>query len=126
MENSSTTAYGVSERVRTVLHRHERIGSAILSTPNPPSVGRPNYVVKVKEEINKLLHVGFIRLVKWATWLIPIVVLLKKNGQIQVCVDYRKLNATTITYAFPLPFMDNILDAVAGHECYNFLDGFSG
>ena len=67
-----------------------------------------------------------IRLVKWATWLIPIVVLPKKNGQIRVCVDYHKLNATTITYAFPLPFTDNILDAVAGHECYNFLDGFSG
>ena len=57
----------------------------------------PNYETKVKEEIDKLLRVGFIRLVKRAIWLSPIVLILKKNGQIKVCVDYRKLNAATIT-----------------------------
>ena len=40
-------------------------------------------------------------------------------------VDYWKLNAATVTDAFPLPFADGILDAVAGHEMYSFLDGFS-
>ena len=50
----------------------------------------------------------------------------KKNGKIRVCVDYRKLNAARVTDAFPLPFTDGILDAVAGHEIYSFLDGFSG
>jgi hypothetical protein len=29
-------------------------------------------------------------------------------------------------YYFPLPFIDNILDAIIGHECYPFLDGFLG
>ena len=86
----------------------------------------PNYAAKVKEEIDKLLRVGFIRPVKQATWLSPIVVVPKKNGKIRVCVDYRKLNAATITDAFPLPFIDGVLDAVAGHEVYSFLDGFSG
>ena len=41
-------------------------------------------------------------------------------------MDYRKLNAVTITDAFLLPFTDSVLDAVAGHEMYNFLDRFSG
>ena len=41
-------------------------------------------------------------------------------------VDYKKLNVATVTDAFPLPFTDNILDTVAGHNCYSFLDGFSG
>ena len=86
----------------------------------------PNYAAKVKEEIDKLLRVGFIRPVKQATWLSPIVVVPKKNGKIRVCVDYRKLNAATVTDAFPLPFTDGVLDAVAGHEVYSFLDGFSG
>ena len=86
----------------------------------------PNYAAKVKEEIDKLLRVGFIRPVKKATWLSPIVVVPKKNGKIRVCVDYRKLNAATVTDAFPLPFTDGVLDAVAGHEVYSFLDGFSG
>ena len=82
--------------------------------------------VKVKKEIDKLLHVGFIRPVKRATSLSLIVIVPKKNGQINVCVDYRKLNATTVTDTFPLLFTDSVLDRVAGHECYNFLDGFNG
>ena len=71
----------------------------------------PNYVAKVKEEIDKLL---------------PIVVVPKKNGKIRVGVDYRKLNSATVTDGFSLPFTDSVLDTVAGHECYSFLDGFSG
>ena len=47
----------------------------------------------------------------------------KKNGKIGVYVDYQKLNAAMVTNAFPIPFMDGILDAVAGHEVYSFLDG---
>jgi hypothetical protein len=86
----------------------------------------PNYAAKVKEEIDKLLRVGFIRVVKRATWLSPIMVVPKKNVKLRVCVDYRKLNAATITDAFPLPFTDGALDTVAGHEMYSFLDGFSG
>ena len=85
-----------------------------------------NYAARVKEDIDKLLKAGFIRPVKRAMWLSPIVVVPKKNGKIDVCVDYRKLNAVTITDAFPLPFTDNILDAIAGHDMYNFLDNFSG
>ena len=86
----------------------------------------PNYARRVKEEIDKLLQVGFIYPIDQATWLSPIVIVPKKNGSIRVCVDYRKLNAVTITDPFPLPFTDAVLDAVAGHEMYSFLDGFSG
>jgi hypothetical protein len=46
-------------------------------------------------------------------WLSPIVVVPKKHGKLRVCVDYRNLNATTITDAFPLPFTDEVLDTVA-------------
>ena len=85
-----------------------------------------NYAAHIKEEIDKLLKAKFIRLVKQATWLSSIVIVPKKNGKIRVCVDYRKLNVVTITDAFPLPFNDNVLDAVASHEMYSFLDGLSG
>jgi hypothetical protein len=43
----------------------------------------PNYAAKVKEEIDKLLRVGFIRPVKRATWLSPTVVVPKKNGKLR-------------------------------------------
>ena len=68
---------------------------------------------------------GFICPVKSDSWLSPIVVVPKKNGQIRVYVDYHKLNAETLDNPFPPPFTDAILDTVADYELYNFLDGFS-
>nr|GEU43762.1 putative ribonuclease H-like domain-containing protein [Tanacetum cinerariifolium] len=44
----------------------------------------------------------------------------------RVCIDYRKLNDATRKYHFPLPFMDQMLERLAGNEYYCFLDGFSG
>jgi hypothetical protein len=44
----------------------------------------------------------------------------------RICIDYRKLNSMTRKDHFPLPFMDQILERVAGHEFYYFLDGYSG
>ena len=86
----------------------------------------PNYAKQVKEELDRLLSVGFIKPIHEVTWLSPIVIVPKKSGKIKVCVDYRKLNAATIFDPFPLPFTDTLLNAVAGHQIYNFLDGFSG
>ena len=60
----------------------------------------PNYTARVKEEIGKLIRVGFIQPVKKSTWLSLIVVVPKKNRKIRVCVDYRKLNAAMVTEHF--------------------------
>ena len=86
----------------------------------------PNYARQVKDEIDRLLAVGFIYPIEKANWLSPIVIVPKKNGKLRVCVDYRKLNAATVSDPFPIPFTDLMLDAVVGHEMYSFLDGFSG
>ncbi|GJR99322.1 reverse transcriptase domain-containing protein [Tanacetum coccineum] len=44
----------------------------------------------------------------------------------RVCIDYRKLNDATRKDHFSLPFMDQMLERLAGNEYYCFLDGFSG
>ena len=44
----------------------------------------------------------------------------------RVCIDYRKLNTATRKDHYPLPFIDQILDRLAGHSHYCFLDGYSG
>ena len=44
----------------------------------------------------------------------------------RMCIDYRKLSSMTRKDHFPLPFIDQILKRVAGHEFYCFLDGYSG
>nr|GEX70472.1 reverse transcriptase domain-containing protein [Tanacetum cinerariifolium] len=43
-----------------------------------------------------------------------------------VCIDYHKLNEATRKDHFPLPFMDQMLERLAGNQYYYFLDGFSG
>ena len=43
-----------------------------------------------------------------------------------MCIDYRKLNNATRKDHFPLPFIDKMLERIAGHSFYCFLDGYSG
>ena len=91
----------------------------------------PRYSLMVKEDIDRLLEAGFIYPVVNSEWVSPIVVVPKKAGadgklKIRVCQDFRKLNASTKKDYFPIPFTDIILDHVSGHECYSFLDEFSG
>ena len=42
----------------------------------------------------------------------------------RICIDYRKLNKVTRKDHFPLPFLDEMLDRLAGHEYYCFLNGY--
>jgi hypothetical protein len=86
----------------------------------------PNYAKAVRNDLEHLLGAGFIAPVDQATWLSPIVVVPKKNGKLRICVDFRRLNAATKKNPYPLPFTDEVLDAVIGYEAYSFIDCFSG
>ena len=77
-------------------------------------------------EVKKLTQAGFIYSVEDFEWVSPVVVTPKKNGKWRVCVNYKPLNATTKRDHFPLPFQDEILHEVAGHERYTMCDGYSG
>ncbi len=83
-----------------------------------------NYVTTVKHDIDKLLADGFIQPIKEATWLSPIVVVLKKNGKLRICVDFRKFNKATKKNSYLLPFSNEILNIIVGYEVYSFLDGY--
>ena len=80
----------------------------------------------VKAEIDKMLTTGVIYHVDQSEWESPMFVQPKKNDpkKLRVCVDYRWLNKATKTDPFSTPFVDEILNEVAGHECYSFIDGF--
>jgi hypothetical protein len=44
----------------------------------------------------------------------------------RMCIDYHKLNKATKKVHFPLPFIDNMLERLANHAYFCFLDGYSG
>jgi hypothetical protein len=84
-----------------------------------------NYVIVIKQDIDKLLAIGFIQFVDEATWLSPIVVVPKKNGKLKICIDFKKLNVAIKKDPYPLPFIDEMLNTVARYEAHFFLDGYS-
>ena len=107
---------------------------------------RPNPVMKevVGKKVLKWLNAGFIYAISDSSWVSPVHVVPKKGGFTmirneeneliptrtvigwRVCIDYRKLNSTTIKDHFPLPFIDQMLDRLAGHPHFCFLDGYYG
>nr|GFB56265.1 reverse transcriptase domain-containing protein [Tanacetum cinerariifolium] len=98
----------------------------------------------IKKEVENLFDTGLIYLISDSPWVSPIHSVPKKGGMTvikndenklvptrlvtgwRVCIDYRKLNEATRKYHFPLPFMDQMLERLAGNEYYCFLDRFSG
>ncbi|GJT70641.1 reverse transcriptase domain-containing protein [Tanacetum coccineum] len=98
----------------------------------------------IKKEVEKLLDAGLIYPISDSPWVSPVHCVPKKGGMTvitneeneliptrlvtgwRVCIDYRKLNEATRKDHFPLPFMDQMLERLAGNEYYCFLDGFSG
>ncbi|KAA0039307.1 uncharacterized protein E5676_scaffold169G001000 [Cucumis melo var. makuwa] len=77
---------------------------------------RPELIPHIKVEVNKLIEAGFIREVKYLTWIANIVPVRKKNGQLRVCVDFHDLNNVCPKDDFPLPITEIMVDATTGHE----------
>ncbi|GKB90848.1 reverse transcriptase domain-containing protein [Tanacetum coccineum] len=98
----------------------------------------------IKKEVEKLLDAGLIYPISDSPWVSAVHCAPKKSGMTvvkneenelvptrlvtgwRVCIDYRKLNEATCKDHFQLPFMDQMLERLAGNEFYCFLDGFSG
>ena len=59
-------------------------------------------------------------------WAAPIVMVTKRDGSIRFCVDYRKLNSLTRKDAYPLPRIDDILNALGGADWFCTMDLASG
>lgn len=87
---------------------------------------RPELTAQLKAEVDKLIDVGFIREVKYPTWLASIVPVKKKNGQIRICIDYRDLNEACPKDEFPVPITELLVDATTGFSALSFMVGFSG
>jgi hypothetical protein len=81
---------------------------------------------QITQEVKKLLAAGFIKPIQHPRWLLNIVSVKKKNGQIRCCVDFRNFNKACPKDEFPLPNMDLLIDSATGHVMFSFMDEFSG
>ena len=79
-----------------------------------------------KAEIAKLLKAGVIREVKHSEWLANPVLVQKSSGRWRMCVDFTDLNKASPKDDFPLPRIDQLVDATSGCELMSFLDAYSG
>ena len=76
----------------------------------------PSQVGEIKGMLQEMLEQGIIRQSK-SPFASPIVVVKKKDGSLRLCIDYRLLNARTVKDSFPLPRIDEALEALTG-TCY--------
>ena len=81
--------------------------------------------VELKGEIEKLLKAKFIKPTRYVQWLANIVPVMKKNGKLRVCVDFRDLNVATPKDIYVMPIADMLVDSTANNELLPFMDGFS-
>ena len=82
--------------------------------------------LKVNEEIEKLLKAKFIKPTRYVQWLANIVLVMKKNGKLRACVDFRDLNVATSKDLYVRPIANMLADSVANNALFSFMDGFSG
>jgi hypothetical protein len=97
----------------------------------------------VKKEVLKLLKARVIYPISDNEWVSLVQVVPKKGGMTviyneknelipqwivtcwQMCINYQKLNKATRKYHFPLPFIDEMIERLANHSCFCYLDGYS-
>ena len=79
----------------------------------------------INEEVDKLLQAGAIRKVEYLEWLANVVLVKKANDNWRLCIDFTDVNRACPKDSFPLPPIDVIVDATAGHELLSFMDAFS-
>ena len=108
------------------IYHHLNVNPTILSRKQPHRRSSKEHSDAVREEVNKLKQAGAIKEVFYPEWLASNVVVKKKNGKWQVLVDFTDLNKACLKDSFPMPQIDQLVDAIVGHPQMSFLDAFQG
>ena len=90
----------------------------------PPRRLAPHRRQVINEEVEKMMEAGVIE--PNSPWAPPVVLVNKKDGGTRFCVDYRRLNMATVKDAYPLPWVEDCLDTMAGASWFSSLDLASG
>jgi len=80
----------------------------------------------IEKEVKKLLDAKIIVPLRYSEWVANLVSVMKKNGEIRLCVDFRNLNRLSLKYNYPLPKMDHVFEKLVGANRISMIDDFSG
>ena len=103
---------------------HLNINLSAILKKQPPRRSSKEHVNAVRDEVTKLKKAGAIKEVFYPKWLANTVVVKKKSGKWRVCVDFTDLNRACPKDPFPMPRIDQLVDATVGHPRMSFLDAF--
>lgn len=81
----------------------------------------PHQMDEVRQHISKLLKQNVIRK-STSPYAAPVVLVRKKDKSLRLCVDYRQLNANTVKDAYPLPRIDEALEAISNSKYFSSID----
>ncbi|XP_050281619.1 uncharacterized protein LOC126722504 [Quercus robur] len=97
-----------------------------LPKKQKPRRSAKEHIDVVRQEIKRLKEVGAIKEIFFSEWLANTLVVKKKNSKWRVCVDFTDLNRACPKDPFPMPKIDQLVDATYGHPRMSFLDVFQG
>ena len=134
----------ISEKITKLLNAHQHLfankmselgmATAIkhtINTGTSPPVNLPlrrtpqKLKMTVRSHIDEMQCHNIIR-ESASPYAAPVVMTTKKDGDPRFCVDYRKLNQVTVKDRYPLPRIDDTIDALHGAQYFTTLDLFSG
>ena len=99
-----------------------------LVAPKKQLPRRPSkeHAEAVQEEVAKLKQAGAIKEVFYPEWLANTMVVKKKSGKWRACIDFTDLNKACPKDPFPMPKINQLVDATVSHPRMSFLDAFQG
>jgi hypothetical protein len=124
-EYSDICAASQTDIGRTNLITHRIHTGDALPLSQPPYRCNPKNKEFLRKEITKMEEQGLIRK-SISPWAAPVVIVDKKGGDKRLCIDYRRLNATTKPDAYPLPRIDDLLESFRTAGWFTTLDLASG
>ncbi|GKV11061.1 hypothetical protein SLEP1_g22347 [Rubroshorea leprosula] len=101
-----------------------RANKDVFAWTSTDMLGIPTSVIK--EEVEKLLQVGFVKRVDYYEWVANLVLVKKTNGKWRMCIDYTNLNQACHKDCYPMPSIDKLVEAASGNERLSLLDAYSG
>ena len=117
-------AYDASGIDPAFICHHLNVNLSITPKKQPPRHPSREHADAIRDKVVKLKRAGAIKEVFYLEWLANTVVVKKKSGKWPVCVDFTDLNKACPKDPFPMPRINQLVDATAGHPRMSFLDAF--